>query len=397
MSEPLPLAEAQARLLAMAQPLGAQDVPVGQALGRYLAQPLLALRTQPAAPLSAMDGYAVHGSDVHGPWRVVGESAAGRPYVGAALQTGEATRISTGALMPPGAQAVVLQEDVAREGERLHLTGTPPQPPTRHVRQAGLDFASGNVLVPAGTQLSPAHIALAIAGGHGVLAVSQRPAITVLDSGDELVAPGQPCAPHQLPASNSAMLCAMVAQLGCAARPQGPVPDTLDAMVAALDAAHDANVIVTSGGASVGDHDFIRPALAAWGADLAFWKIAVRPGKPLLVARKGRQIVLGLPGNPVSSYVGAQLFLLPLLRSLMGASACLPPRATLPLAAGLPANTSDRKEFIRGFWDGHSVTPHPARDSSALASLAASNCLIERPSRAGAAGKGDMASVLLLQ
>lgn len=391
---PLPLEEAQARLLALVAPLPVEHVDPAGSLGRYLAEPLLARRTQPACDLSAMDGYAVSEGDMAGPWRVVGESAAGHPYTGS-LKAGEAIRISTGAAMPTEAAAVILQEDLAYEGHSLTLTGEAPVPPAKHIRREGMDFRTGDPVLPAGTLVGPAQIALAVAAGHAHLPVRRRPRLAIIDSGDELAADPATCPPHQIPASNGVMLAAQVASLPCVAERLGPVPDSLDALAAALDRAGKADVIVTSGGASVGDHDLIRPALEAWGAELDFWRIAIKPGKPLLVARKGRQILLGLPGNPVSSYVTAYLFLLPLLRALLGAADPLPRAITARLATPLKPNGA-RREFMRAQWDGEEIAVQRLQDSGALSSLAASNALLDRPAEAPAAAAGELVRAYLL-
>jgi molybdopterin molybdotransferase len=374
---PLPLEEAQARLLALVEPLPLECIEAAGALGRFLAEPLLARRTQPAFDLSAMDGYAVAADDLAGPWRVVGESAAGHPSA-APVAPGTATRISTGAVMPGAAGAVILQEDVVRDGDRLSLTGEAPSPPGRHIRRKGMDFAEGDEVLAGGTRIGPAQLALAIAAGHKHVPVGRLPRLAILDSGDELAADCENCPPHRIPASNGAMLAALAATLPCQISRLGPVPDDLDALRLALDTAAFADVIVTSGGASVGDHDLVRPALEAWGAEIDFWRIAIKPGKPLLVARKGTQIVLGLPGNPVSSHVTAFLFMLPLLRGLSGAKALLPQPITARLAGPLPA-VGARREFVRGSWDGRTVTAHRVQDSGALLALAESNVLIDRP------------------
>jgi len=285
------LHEAQARLLALAPSLPREHVGVEDALGRYLAEPLLARRTQPSARLSAMDGYALATDDLAGPWRVVGESAAGHPFSGVVLP-GQAIRISTGALMPDGGAVVLLQEDCAREGDILRLTGTPPNPPHKHIRMPGLDFTQGARLLPAGARVGAAAVALALSAGHTHVPVRRRPRVVVLDSGDELAPRGQECAPHQIPASNGAMLAAMLASVPCVVAQKGPIGDDLAALIAAFDAAGEADIIITSGGASVGDHDLLRPALAAWGAKIDFWRVALRPGKPLLIAQKGEQIII---------------------------------------------------------------------------------------------------------
>jgi len=391
---PLPLEEAQARLLALAAPLAVERVDMGGSLGRYLAQPVLARRTQPACDLSAMDGYAVTAGDVAGPWRVVGESAAGHPYAGD-LRAGEAVRISTGAMMPAAAAAVIVQEDLARDGDALILTGEAPEPPARHVRRRGMDFAEGDAVLPAGVRVGPAQIALAISAGHAHLPVRRRPRLAILDSGDELAADPECCAPHQIPASNGVMLGAMVAALPCDWTRLGPVPDSLDALAAALARCEHADVIVTSGGASVGDHDLIRPALEAWGAKIDFWRVAIKPGKPLMIARKGRQIVLGLPGNPAASFVTAWLFLLPLLRAMLGAADPLPRPVPARLATALKPG-GDRREFLRAQWDGREIAAQRLQDSGALSSLAASNALLDRPAQAPAAAAGDEVLAYLL-
>ena len=394
MTAPLSLKDAQDRLLALARLLPVEHIGVEEAQGRYLAEPLTARRTQPAADMSAMDGYALAPGDLDGPWRVVGESAAGHPFAGSVL-AGEAVRISTGALLPAGADVVLLQEDTARHGDALTLTGTPPQPADAHIRRAGFDFGAGHVLLPAGTWIGPAQIALAIAAGHRHLPVRRRPRLAIIDSGDELAPRGEDCPAHQIPASNGAMLAAMVAQVASHVRRLGPVPDDQNALVDALDAASDADVIVTSGGASAGDHDLIRPALEQWGSEIDFWRVAIRPGKPLLIARRGDQIVIGLPGNPVASLVTAYLFLLPLLRAMLGAARPLPTPVRAVLASGLGPGGL-RREFIRGWWDGQNVEPRAMRDSSALAAMAVSNCLIERAAGAPAAQAGEDATIYLL-
>jgi molybdopterin molybdotransferase len=394
MTPPLPLAQAQQRLLSAADPLGVEAVAVEQAVGRYLAQSLVAARTQPAADLSAMDGYAVRADDLAGPWRVIGESAAGHPYTGE-LRAGEAIRISTGALMPPGDGAVLLQENAARDGGSLALNGE-GEPTQRHIRRAGFDFRTGDALLDSGTRIGPAQLALALAAGRSEMAVHRLPSLAILDSGDELAADPTACAPHQVPASNGAMLAALAAPHAASVQRLGPVTDSLEAMLAALGKAADADVIVTSGGASVGDHDLVRPALEQWGASIDFWRVAVRPGKPLLVARKGRQWIIGLPGNPVSSYVTAFLFLLPLLRRLGGAAFPLPMPATLRLGSGMPA-VGERTEFVRARIEADSVVPLGEQDSSALAALSRAQALIERPAGVPAAGIGDPVTAYWLE
>ena len=396
---PLPLEEAQARLLALVEPLPIEHADIESALGHYLAAPLPARRTQPGSDLSAMDGYAVAPGDMAGPWRVTGESAAGHPFDGVVRQ-GEAIRISTGAVLPAGAGAVIVQEDLARGGDMLTLTGDAPVPEGRHIRRRGMDFAEGAQVLSAGTLIGPAQAGLAIASGHSHLPIRRRPRIAVIDSGDEL-APGiEDCGPHQIPASNGAMLKALASALPCTAENLGPVADDMDALAGVFARASSADIVVTSGGASVGDHDLIRPALEAWGAEIDFWRVALKPGKPILVATRagsgGRQLILGLPGNPVSTYVTAFLFLMPLLRALLGAADSLPRRIRTRLGAPLPAGGA-RREFLRARWDGAEIVPQNIQDSAALVSLATSNALIDLEAGAPAAVIGDEVWAYLLQ
>lgn len=396
---PIPLEEAQARLLDLAVPLPIERVDVGSAIGRYLAEPLHARRTQPSADLSAMDGYAVKASHLSGPWQIIGESAAGHPFNGR-VNDGEAVRISTGAIMPTGAEAVILQEDLSREGERIWLSGEAPSPPHKHVRPCGMDFTVGDEVMAAGARIGPAQAALAMAAGHRHMPVRRMPRVTVIDSGDELAPDPEACEFHQIPASNGVMLSSLFRSLPVEACGMAPVADTLDALTIAFDEAGDCDLIVTSGGASVGDHDLLRPALERWGAKLEFWRVAIKPGKPLLVATReraaGRQVIIGLPGNPASSLVTAYHFVLPLLRAMLGAASPL----AMQISAILRGNvkpTGPRREFLRGCWDGEIVTPVALQDSGALAALAASNVLIDRPAYSAEASSGETVRLFLLQ
>ncbi|MDF8334084.1 molybdopterin molybdotransferase MoeA [Novosphingobium cyanobacteriorum] len=399
-SPPLSLEEAQRRLMWLAPQLPVEHRATAECAGFYLAHPISAHRAQPAAPLSAMDGYALRAADLPGPWTVVGESAAGHPFAGT-VEAGQAVRISTGAILPAGADMVLLQEDAGRQHDTVTLTGTPPDPTGRHIRPAGMDFADGAPLLPAGLRLGAAQIALAIAGGHQYLRVRRPVNLTVIDSGDELGRPGQPLAPHQIPASNGPMLAAMAATMPVKITRIGPVPDDLPSLATALEAAHGADIVVTSGGASVGDHDLVRPALEAAGATIDFWRVAIKPGKPLLVARRNRpnnatQVILGLPGNPASAFVTGFLFLLPLLRAALGAESPLPRTIPARLAHGMPAGGS-RTEFLRAHWDGASVSLDPLQDSGALSPLARANALVVRAARAPAVPAGTDVPVYLLE
>lgn len=392
---PLPLAEAQARLLALAQVTPIEHRPAAECSGFYLSDSVYSRRNQPAVALSAMDGYAIRAVDLPGPWQVIGESAAGHPFSGS-ITAAQTVRISTGAAIPFGADCVLMQEDTNRDDDRLNLTGTPPNPPGRHIRPQAMDFAEREALLPAGARLNPARIALAIASGHNLLAVRSAPTVSVIDCGDELVPAGQPAGDFNLPASNGAMLAAMIAELPCQVTSIGPVPDRVDALIATFEAHAESDVIVTSGGASVGDHDLIRPALAQIGAELEFWRVAIKPGKPLLIARRGRQVILGLPGNPASAFITAWLFLLPLLRATMGAAAPLPHSFTTPLGARLGAG-GGRMEFIRAYWNGETVTADTMQDSGAIGPLARANAVIERATGAAEQAAGERVRMFLIE
>lgn len=374
--EALSLEEAQARLLALAPVLRAETVASQQVLGRYLAEDLHAARTQPPADLSAMDGYAICGP---GPWQRIGESRAGAPF-GGVITPGQCVRISTGAHVPQGADRVLLQEDAQVSGDAISTPEMPP--PGRHIRARGFDFHAGDRLLERGTVMTAARIALALAGGRATLAVARPARVAILDTGDELAADPSVCAPHQIPASNGAMLAAMLAPLGCEIARLGPVGDDHEALAAALARAENADILITSGGASVGDHDLVQAALARWGAQIAFWKVAIKPGKPMMVATRPKpgapQLVIGLPGNPVSCFVTAFLFALPVVRAAMGAGAPLPLRQMMVTGDDLPA-VGKRREFLRARRSPAGVALAGSQDSSALAALAAADCLIDRP------------------
>ena len=387
----LELEDAQARLLGLARLMPETEEAVEDALDRYCARDVVAARTQPAADLSAMDGYAIAGD---GPWSLVGESRAGAPF-STALAAGECVRISTGAHMPEGAERVLIQENASVSDQVIGLASEMPAVGA-HVRRTGMDFRAGETLVEAGTRLKPPHIGLALSGGNVTVNVRKAPRIAVLDSGDELSADPAQCEPHQIPASNGAMLAAMLRPMGCEVLRIGPVADDMLALKNALNTASECDLLITSGGASVGDHDLLRPALEAWGADIAFWKVAMKPGKPLMVATRGEQVILGLPGNPVSSFVTCFLFALPLVRAMVGASNVMPKRVSLPMAVDLPEGGT-RRELLRGQWDGTAVTPVRLQDSSAMAALASANCLIERPARSDPLPAGSQTPCYLLQ
>lgn len=388
----LPVEEAQRRLLALAGPLSVEQAVLDEASGRWLAEPLNARRDQPWTALSAMDGYAVRWADMPGPWTLAGAIQAGALPPSAPLAAGTAMRIFTGAPMPAGADTVVVQEDVEAEGGAVRLSGDGPPEEGRHVRPQGGDFSAGAPLLPSGAQLGPARLALAALAGHGTLPVHARPRIAIISTGDELTAPGAPCPPGKLPASNGVMLRAMAANAGALMTSECLVADDLQAITAAFADARDADIIVTSGGASVGDHDLVRPALEAAGGTIDFWRIAMRPGKPLIVGRLGKAIVLGLPGNPVSAMVTGALFLLPLIRHLAGAPDPLPKSRLLPLGADMPP-VGKRAEFVRANICDGVATPVNFQDSAAMHAAALADALIYRPIEAPAALKGELVQI----
>ena len=399
----LPVAEALARVLAPATPRESEMVPLAACRGRTLGQDLAALRTQPPADVSAMDGYAVlHDdlADLTRPLTLAGESAAGRGY-GAAMKSGETVRIFTGAPVPAGADTILIQEMAEAQGKRIIAREQPAK--GRNIRRAGLDFSEGEVLLQAGRRLGAAEIALAAAMNHPALPCVRKPRVAIIANGDELVLPGQPIGPNQIVASNSFAIAAFTEAAGGEPLDLGIVEDKVEALEAAIVAARDAkaDVIVTLGGASVGDHDLVKPALARQGMELAFWKIAMRPGKPLIHGHVGETAILGLPGNPVSSIVCAVLFLMPLVRALSGdrsAGADLSEPAVL--GAPLPAN-DHRQDYLRAALsrrdDGVLVaTPAKLQDSSMLRVLAAAECLLIRGPNATADAAGAPCRIIRL-
>ena len=398
----LPVDEALQRLLKGATTLPGEMAPLHEAAGRILAEPISAKRTQPPFDASAMDGYAIRSADIaHAPatLSVIGEAQAGRRFDGA-VGAGEAVRIFTGAPVPPGADAVLLQEDtrIPRPGEVEALENISTG---RHIRKAGLDFSQGDALLPAGRMLDPAALSLAAAANHPNLPVVMRPRVAILATGDELLPPGSEPGPDQIIASNGYGVAALVRADGGEPLDLGIVPDRKDAIAAAVEKAREAgaHIIVTLGGASVGDHDLVHGVLTGLGMSLDFWKIAMRPGKPLMVGKLGDVHVLGLPGNPVSSLVCAHLFLRPLLAKLAGRDFVPPLRAAV-LGQAMKAN-DHRRDYVRAkLVEGIEQPVAQAfgtQDSSMLRTLADANCLIIREADAPEARQGDPCQVLLLR
>ncbi len=397
MAELIDLAEAQARLVALAPALPVVTAPIAPGETRYLAHDLVAMRTSPEADLSAMDGYAIAGA---GPWRLAGEARAGAPFAGS-LAPGECARISTGAHLPHGATAVLIQENAQVHGDRVALADGQSLPaPMQHVRRRGFDFEQGEVLLPAGSAIGPAQAALALAAGHDEIAHRRGPVVAVLESGDELAERPSLAQTGQIPASNGAMIAAMIAPYAASLHRPPPVRDDHSALAEALVGCEEADILITSGGASVGEHDLVQAALTRWGARIEFWKVAIKPGKPLLVATRdgisGRQVILGLPGNPVSSFVTCFLFALPLLRASLGAADPFERPVMLEAAHDLPAG-GDRREFLRARSDGVQVSLAGSQQSSALRALALANALIERETHAAPVKRGERVAVYNLR
>ncbi|MDX2265924.1 MAG: molybdopterin molybdotransferase MoeA [Hyphomicrobiales bacterium] len=367
-----------------------EAAPLNAALGRILARDVVAGRDQPPFASSAMDGYALGPAEA-ACWTVVGEASAGRAFR-REVKAGEAVRIFTGAPVPRGCDRILIQENSVRENERLRADAVPP--PGAHIRSAGLDFRAGETLLHAGRKLTPRDLMLAAGANLPALAVAAKPVIAILATGDELVAPGALPRDDQIVASGSTGVAAMVARSGGAPLDLGVArddPADLDKKIAAARGAH---VLVTIGGASVGDYDLVEPALRRAGAIIDLHKIAMRPGKPLMAGRIGEMRVLGLPGNPVSAMICAWAFLTPLLKRLLGDLTPDEPPAPAKLAAPLPQN-GDRLHFMRAqtapspHGGAPRVRPLPDQDSSLMAALARADRLIIRPPFAPALAEGD--------
>jgi molybdopterin molybdotransferase len=398
----MPVAEALVRVLAEAEPLPAEPTALADAYGGVLAADVAALRTQPPANVSAMDGYAVRTADVaQVPVRLklVGEVAAGHPFQGT-VGAGEAARIFTGGVLPPGTDTVVIQENTAREDDAVVVKASAGK--GKHVRVEGLDFKRGAVLLAKGRRLSDRDLALAAAMNHPTLPVHRRPKVAVLATGDELVMPGATPGFGEIVYSNGYATMALARREGCEVIDLGIVPDRVAETAAAVRRAREigADILVTSGGASVGDYDLVQKALASEGLALSFWKVALRPGRPMMHGRLGRMQVLGLPGNPVSAYVCGVLFLVPMIRRLAGRSDVEPALDTARLGCALPPN-DERADYLRATLapgvDGIPVaTPAPVQDSSMLAPLAQADCLLVRAPHAPAAQTGEPCSIIRL-
>ena len=386
--------EARARMLAEIAALPAETVLLTQAIGRVLAEDVAAVRDQPPFAASAMDGWAVRGADTPGALKIVGESAAGHGYEGR-VGAGEAVRIFTGAALPDGCDAIVIQEDAERDGETVRL----PQVAADHyVRRAGGDFKAGAVLLTCGQRIDPWRLSLAASAGRAEVSVYRKPRVALLSTGEEIVEPPAAPGPFQIYDSGGPALAAMIQDWGGAVIRARPVRDTLEAVIEALRGA-DADLVVTVGGASVGDHDLVRTAGQALGLSLLVESVSVRPGKPTFfgVLGDGRRL-LGLPGNPASAFVCAEMFLKPIVAAYQGAPTN-PATITARLAEGLPANGA-REHWMRAklsYGDGGvTVRPYRDQDSSLVSVFAVSDALMRRLAGAEAAAAGTVVEVLPL-
>lgn len=398
----LSVADALAQVLAGVDPLDTEHVPLPQALGRVLAADLAARRTQPPAAVSAMDGYAVRAADAAtapATLTVIGEVAAGHPFEGP-IGPGEAVRIFTGGVLPRGADAIVIQENTTRQGSRVTLTSAAS--PGRHIRREGIDFRTGDVLLRAGVRLTDRDLMLAASMNYPALPVHVQPRVAIVGTGDELVPPGAEPGPGEIVFSNGFALAALAHTSGALVEQMGVVGDNdadiRDAIRRARD--HGADVLVTTGGASVGDHDLVQKSLKNEGLDLSFWRIAMRPGRPMLHGRLGAMQVLGLPGNPVSSYVCARLFMVPLIRRLCGEATVTPALVPATLGRDLPQN-DERQDYLRAALTSNpdgtlTATPIGNQDSSLMAPLARADCFVIREPYAQAAAAGSRCVILKL-
>lgn len=394
----LSVRDAHARVVAAFEALPSETVSVADAAGRVLAVAPKARLTQPPADLSAMDGYAVRAADVPAAPStliLVGQAPAGGSY-DHALQPGQAVRIFTGGPLPMGADSIVIQEDTKADGSQITILEAPRV--GRHIRKAGLDFSAGDTPLAAGRTLTTRDVALAAAMNHPWLSVHRKPRVAILSTGDELVMPGEPVGRNQIVSSSGIAVAALVRGWGGEPTLFDIARDDAKLIERCIEAGAQHDLLITLGGASVGDHDLVQGALKAQGFDMDFWKIAMRPGKPLMFAARDRARVLGLPGNPVSTMVCALLFLKPALERMLGQSGELVRTQPARLAVDVKQN-DQREDYVRSTLaraaDGSlSVTPHPVQDSSMLSVLAACDGLLIRPPHDPARKAGDTVQVV---
>lgn len=397
----MPVDEAIERIFRKLPTLGSESVPLARAHRRVLAQPLVARHSQPPFDASAMDGYAVRAAEVQPgrPLKLAGTSQAGARFVGM-MEHGQCVRIFTGAPLPIGADAVIMQEEATAKGNQISFEKVPK--PGQSVRKQGFDFKRGAELLPAGVALTPAMLNLAASANHPILTVMRRPKIAVLATGDELVAPGGVLGPDQIIASNSYGLIPLLAPWAETMIDLGIVADDKEKLEAALLGAFDQGVdmLVTTGGASVGERDYVQEVLRDLGVDVDFWKLRMRPGKPLMFGTRGKTLVFGLPGNPVSALVTATVVLKPALRALTGHIDPFWPRIGVPTLLGLPPN-GPRRHFMRATLSRNDigflqVEPIFETDSSHSTSLALADALIVVPEDSPGVPPGEIVDVIPL-
>ncbi|WP_298857167.1 gephyrin-like molybdotransferase Glp [uncultured Sulfitobacter sp.] len=385
------VAQALEHLFSLTVPMDVEEIPLRTAAGRVLARDVSAQRTQPPYAASSMDGYALHRAEVEpdAMFKVVGEAAAGHRYTGA-LNAGQAVRIFTGAPVPEGADFVVIQEDVTRRGDLItlgHKIGNKD-----NIRPAGGDFIKGQT-VAAPLRLRPADIALLAAMNIAIVPVYRKPVVAIMATGDELVHPGELPGPDQIIASNTYGLAAQLDALGAQTRLMPIARDNAPSLQRAFELARDADLIITIGGASVGDHDLVAPVAATMGMEQSFYKVAMRPGKPLMAGKLGTSVMVGLPGNPVSALVCGTVFVAPMVSAMLGLGQCAAPRRTVPLAADIPTN-GPREHYMRAVITDGAVAPADRQDSSLLTILANANALLVRAPNDPAHRAGTLAEVI---
>lgn len=394
MSDLLPLAVAQERLISRVAPLPTVRLQVRDAMGGYLSQTLHALCDHPPFDRSVMDGFAVGVPDTAEGWDIVGEAAAGSNFEGV-LDPGKAVHISTGARVPDGTHAILPKEMVQASETRVTLVEPMPAPADRFVRRKGGDFGTGSSLMEAGDRFGPVQLALAMAGGNAHIDVARKPRVAILQTGSELLETELSGSGARVPATNGPMIAAMLTLEWTEVTVLPVAKDSLEALADSLAMAENYDVLVTIGGASVGRHDLVRTALIQWGAELDFWRVAMKPGKPLIVARRGTQHILGLPGNPVSSFVTARLFLAPLVRAMAGSRQVHDQRISLTIAKPLPVG-GPRHEFLRARMSDGALHPLPSADSGALMGLSQATHLIERPIDCPPSRAGELVPAIML-
>lgn len=398
----LPVAEAQQRILDAVSPLPAEQISLAEGLGRVLARNVASRRDQPPMAMSAMDGYAVRAVDVAtlpATLKVVGYAPAGHAFDGS-VGAGEAVRIFTGAPVPEGADTIVIQENTEQSDEVVRvIDGTAPV--GRYIRPAGLDFATGDVLLPSGKVLTARDVGLSAAMNVPWLNVHRKPRISILATGDEIVMPGDPIGRDQIVSSNALSLAAFITAQGGTPLDLGIAPDEEDGLRALAAGARGSDILVTTGGASVGDHDLVQSVLGDIGLEVDFWRIAMRPGKPLMFGRIDGTFLIGLPGNPVSSLVCAIIFLAPAIRKMLGMDNLLPETGTARLGTDLPEN-DEREDYLRASLSRDDkgdivATPYGKQDSSMFATIARADALVIRKPFASALKAGSAVEFIALK